>query len=135
VTVVDASILTAYFVASDPNHASVRAWIGRALEEFNQLHAPTLALPETCGAIRRRTRSVTLGDRALATLTAMPALTLHPVTVALARRAAAIAVGIGVKGCDATYIALSQQLDETLLTLDIEQRQRGASVARTATPD
>ena len=64
------------------------------------------------------------------------ALTIEfiPVTQAVAERAAAIAADYCVRGCDAVYIAVAEQLGDDLITLDRQQLERGAAVVTTSRP-
>ncbi len=65
----------------------------------------------------------------------MPALTLIPVTDALADLAAALAADLRLKGADALYVAVALQRGISLTTWDEEQRIRGAQVIVTKLPD
>jgi len=56
------------------------------------------------------------------------------VTVELAERAAGIAADCGIRGCDAVYVALSQEAGDELVTLDRQQLERGRTVAVTRKP-
>ena len=59
---------------------------------------------------------------------------LLPVTVALADRAATIAADHRIRGCDAVYIALADELDKHLVTLDRQQLERGIAVVNAYEP-
>ena len=56
------------------------------------------------------------------------------ISVTLAAKAAQIASLHRVRGCDAVYLALSDQLSVPLVTLDNQQRERGAAVVQTIAP-
>ena len=48
-------------------------------------------------------------------------ITLYPITTSIAERAAEIAADYKIRGCDAVYVALAEQLGDELVTLDSEQ--------------
>jgi predicted nucleic acid-binding protein len=56
------------------------------------------------------------------------------VSVALGAKAAQIASQCRVRGCDAVYLALAEQLSETLVTIDKQQNERSAAVVQTTEP-
>ena len=53
----------------------------------------------------------------------------------MAERAASIAAEYQVRGCDAIYLALAEQMDDYLVTLDRQQLERGAEVAAAFKPE
>ena len=59
---------------------------------------------------------------------------LVPVSVHLAGRAAVVATDHRLRGCDAVYVALADQLDDVLVTLDRQQLERGADLVVTRRP-
>ncbi|MEO8084200.1 MAG: PIN domain-containing protein, partial [Ardenticatenales bacterium] len=61
-------------------------------------------------------------------------VTLWPVPETLALRAAEIVGTHRIRGCDAVYVALAEQLGEPLVTLDNEQLARGGSLVVTLRP-
>ena len=50
------------------------------------------------------------------------------------QQAAQIAADYKIRGCDAIYVALAQQLDDYLITLDNQQYTRGAYIIDTRRP-
>jgi predicted nucleic acid-binding protein len=59
---------------------------------------------------------------------------MYPVTFGLAERAAEIAAEYKIRGCDAIYVALAEQLGEELVTLDNEQLTRSTAVISARRP-
>jgi predicted nucleic acid-binding protein len=59
---------------------------------------------------------------------------LIPVTLAMAEQAALIAAEHRIRGCDAVYVALADQLSDTLVTLDRQQLERGAALVTVRAP-
>jgi predicted nucleic acid-binding protein len=52
----------------------------------------------------------------------------------MAEQAASVAAEHRIRGCDAVYIALADQLDDVLVTLDRQQLERGAAVVAVREP-
>jgi predicted nucleic acid-binding protein len=67
-------------------------------------------------------------------LFALGAVELIPLDRERARRAAALAAASGVRGADAVYLALAQELVENLVTLDRLQAEQGAKLVEIRTP-
>jgi predicted nucleic acid-binding protein len=59
---------------------------------------------------------------------------LVPLTEQRARQAAQIAITCRLRGADAVYVALAQELGTTLITWDAELLARGALAVPTMTP-
>lgn len=134
--VVDASVWVSRFVRTDIAHERSKRWFSDAAEKQLTLYAPAIVLPEVAAAIARTiegTRGDELAGEALAVLRAS-GVKIIEVSVALGAKAAQIASQCRVRGCDAVYLALAEQLSETLVTLDNQQRERGAAVAQTLKP-
>jgi predicted nucleic acid-binding protein len=93
--------------------------------------APAIALPEVARAVQVAGQD---GLAAIAELRSMLAFELHDVSVSLAARAAEIAAGCAIRGCDAIYVALAEHLQTELVTLDQQQRERGGQIVPTREP-
>ncbi|RME30683.1 PIN domain-containing protein [Candidatus Parcubacteria bacterium] len=63
-----------------------------------------------------------------------PQLTLVTLDETLAEEAAEIAADRGLRGADAVYVAVARRHRCILISLDREQRERGAAVVPTQTP-
>lgn len=133
VSVIDASVLVAYFVPFDPAHDAARTWFSLVGRETERVTAPTLLLSEVCGSVARR-NGPDDGNKVLRQLLLPGFLDLRPVSASLATTAAALAVRLGLKGCDAIYVALADELKDDLVTLDGEQLRRGGQVVRVVRP-
>jgi predicted nucleic acid-binding protein len=133
--VVDASVVVSRLVAHDMNHEASRRWLTRHVAGGGLVIAPTLLLPEVAGAVSRRTGEPRLARRAVGALLRVPGLRRITVDDVLARTAAALAGRLRVRGADAVYIAVAANLGLSLVTWDVEQRDRGAGVVEVLTPD
>ena len=134
-TVADASVMVAHLHHEDRFHLESTSWIAQRLLAGGVIIAPRLVLAEVAGATARRTGDSTIGHAAVQQLLAMPGLSLVPVTDNLADSAAMFAAELRLKGADAVYIAVAAELSMPLVTWDDEQRDRGAHVIDTRSPN
>ena len=133
--VVDASVYVALIHEEEPGHAASWAWIQDAQTRREPLQAPNILAAEVGSAISRGTGNNELAHQIVVQLLTSNVVELVPVTPQLAGRAAVIAADQQLRGCDAVYVALADQADDVLVTLDRQQLERGAAVAATASPD
>ena len=132
--VVDASVWVSRLVPPDVHHAASRRWMARHTADGGVLVAPVLLLPETAGAISRRTGTPELAHRAVNRLLRLRSLRLVPVDGRLAEAAARLAADLGLRGADAVYVATAQLLNIPLVTWDSDQQARAARVIAAHTP-
>lgn len=114
VTVVDASVLTAFYAADDPRREVVIARMGQA----GSLHAPAHIDIEVVSALRgMATNRRALRSAVPAALRHLAGLPLRrvPLTSLLER---VWALRANLTAYDAAYIALAERLDAPLLTCD-----------------
>ena len=122
--VIDASVHAADARPQEPHHAEARALLARLATEGRIVYLPVIVLAEVASAISRGTGRPALAQRLTATLRRVPYFQFVPVDDALGRLAAELAAQQQLRGCDAVYVALAQQRDATLITLDRQQRER-----------
>lgn len=133
--VVDASVHIADMRPSEPHHPAARAFMDRMRQSGKPVYGPIIALAEIAGGLAWGTGRPDLARRQIRLLQRFPNFVFVPVDEALGQLAAETAATQQIRGCDALYVALAQQLDATLVTLDAEQRQRGLAVVTTQTPE
>ena len=132
--VVDASVWVSRFVPKDVYHQPSYRWLEGALTRGDLLAAPALLLAEVAGAVSRRTGRPELAARAIDLLEQLPNSRLVTVDPQLARLAARLAGQLRLRGGDALYMALAQQLGFSLVTWDREQVERGGAATSVFTP-
>ncbi len=130
----DANVFVRDLDSRDPNHPVCRALLEQLAQARIPIVAPALLLSEVAGALSRETRNPMSGRTAITILQTLPNLTLVALDAALAQAAAEIAADRLLRGADAVYVAVARQYGCTLVTLDQEQRERGAALVRTQTP-
>lgn len=132
--VMDASVYVTMLDANDPEHTNCLAWFTAAATSDEPIVAPSLILSEVAAAISCGHSDAELAKAVVGALEASAIVSLVAVTSQLAKRAAIIAADQRVRGADAVYLALAQQLNDVLVTLDRQQLQRGAAVVATQRP-
>ena len=132
--VIDASVFVALINTHEASHASSWAWFESAQRALDKITAPVILLSEAAAALSRGVGNPGLAHRAIQLAKDAKLIELAPVTPALAERAAAIAADHRIRGCDAIYVALAEQLNEPLVTLDRQQLERAAEVVDTRKP-
>ncbi len=132
--VIDASVYVALFDRDDPEHRACQSWFSAAAKAGDLVLAPCLILSEVAAAVSRGRNDAVLAARIVSLLENSAIVRLVPVSCELASRAARIAADQRIRGADAIYVALAQQVDDKLVTLDRQQLQRGAAVVVTQRP-
>ncbi len=132
--VIDASVYVALINAHESAHASSWVWFEQAQATREPVVAPVILLAEVAAALSRGVGDPALAHRVVQQLLRSKVIELVPVTTAMAERSAAIAADHRIRGCDAIYVALAEQLSDHLVTLDQQQLERGAAVVTTRKP-
>jgi predicted nucleic acid-binding protein len=133
--VVDASVWVSRLVPQDTHHAASRRWFESFTAEGGRLVAPILLLPEIAGAISRRTGAPDLAHQAVQSLQRMRTLRLVALDRRLGQAASQLAADLGLRGADATYVAIADQLKIPLLTWDNEQVEKAGKRITVLMPD
>jgi predicted nucleic acid-binding protein len=132
--VIDASVYIALINTHEGHHTSSWNWFQQAQTAREQISAPLILLAEIAAALSRGLGNPALAHQVIQQLWYSKIIDLAPVTPKLARRAAAVAADHQIRGCDAVYVALAEQLGDYLITLDQQQLERGAVVITTRRP-
>ena len=132
--VVDSSIYTAIINVNDVFHSRCIEWLRAVRKQQASLYAPVIIMSEVAAATSRGQGDPQLALQVVRSLRNSRWIELAPISETLAFQAAQIAAQHRIRGCDALYVALAQQLGETLVTLDRQQLTRGAAVVVTLEP-
>ena len=132
--VIDASVWVAINHAADPGHARCVAWFDSALESNDRLLAPTLLAAEVAGAIRRLTGKQDVAAGVVEQLFELGVVELIGLDPVRSRRAAGVAGSTSLHGADAVYLALAQELEEVLVTIDRQQADRASGIVEVRMP-
>jgi predicted nucleic acid-binding protein len=132
--VIDASVAVALVNSREQEHKSSWAWLEQAREMGESVTAPAILLAEVAAALSRGMGNPALAQRVVQQLVQSELVELVPVTLILAQQAATMAAEHRIRGCDAIYVALAEQLGEQLVTLDRQQLEWGAAVVMVRAP-
>lgn len=132
--IIDASVYIALVNAHEKEHASSWAWFEQARAAEESVVAPVILLAEVAAALSRGMGDAPLAHRVVQQLARSGVIELVPITMPIAERAAEIAAEHRIRGCDAVYVALADQLSDTLVTLDRQQLRRGAALVTVRSP-
>ncbi len=133
--VADASVWVSLFMTQDVNHTASRLWVETYNVRDGQLVAPTFLLVEVAAAIARRSQQSFPARQAVQQLTSFNLLRLVPVDTGLIDDAIDAAINFRLRGGDAMYVGLAQQLGIPLISWDNEQLRRAGVMIGTYTPD
>ena len=128
--VVDASIFVSYLVSEDRFHVLCKNWLNKERSNDVILVSPSLMLVEVAGAISRRTGNSQLAERTIHSFNHLNGLRLVGMNQTLVEAGAILATRLGLRGADAIYVAVAQELNIPLATLDSDQRTRAANAVR-----
>jgi predicted nucleic acid-binding protein len=134
VYVVDASVWVSRLVLNDVHHEPSYSWLEGTVNRGELIVAPALLLAEVAGAISQRTGRPELAAQAVDLLEQLPNSRLVAIDPQLAHQAAHLAGEHRLRGSDAFYVALAQQLGFSLVTWDREQAERGSAATPVITP-
>jgi predicted nucleic acid-binding protein len=134
VIVIDTSVYVALMNKEDVGHEASRRWFESVIRNGERLVAPIIIMAEAGAAITRGLNDPAFGQQVVEQISQLSFLELIPIDYSLAELAASIAVNYRIRGCDALFVALAQQRNEPLVTLDKQQRERGAAVVTIIEP-
>ena len=133
-SVIDASVYVALINVLEYEHESCWSWFQSEQAQQRTVSAPVVLLAQVAAALSRGAGDPALAHRVVRHLLDAGLVELVPVTEALAERAASIAADHNIRGCDAVYVALAENLGTDLITLDRQQSERGGAVVTTRRP-
>ena len=127
--VVDATILVASFLDDEPSHWDALRYVSGLTNGDYHFHLPQLAIVETLAAINRRVRVhqdayVWAVRSSFEDWLAQERLTLYDLNNARAGHSVEIALRDRLRGSDAVYAALADELGFPLKSYDTEHLQR-----------
>lgn len=132
--VVDASVWVCRFLQGDVHYEPTRRWLTDYVEQGGTCVVPVLGLIEVSGAIARRTDDSSLARRVVDAIVGIPGTRVVPVDAQLGQEAVDVAADLRLRGADAVYVAVADQVGVPLVTWDHEQRERSASLISSYTP-
>ncbi len=133
--IIDASVLVADLRPSEPYHSEATALLDFVREQKMVVSLPAIALTEVAGAISRGTGRTSLAYRVIRLLQTTRHYQWIAIDSPLALQAANLAAEYRLRGYDAVYLALAQQIGAPLVTLDEELCKRKPSDIEVTRPE
>lgn len=134
-SIIDTSVYVAIVNRTEPGHQASLAWFKHMERTNSPITAPAIFLAEVGAALSRGLGNAEIGHQIVNQLLQRNLVEIVPVTTYLGQRAALIAANYKIRGCDAVYVALAEQLERPLVTLDRQQLERGSRVVTTMSPE
>lgn len=132
--VIDASIIARDLDPTEPEHDICHELLEALATAEMEFAAPVLLLAEVAATISRTRRDAIRARVAVMGLRELANLILVPLDEILAQRAADVASDYRLRGADAVYVAVAEQLGMALVTLDEEQRTRATGIVTAIGP-
>ena len=132
--VLDASVLVAFLRPGDPFHGDADAMVKRLTLMPVTLYVPAMAFAEVAAALARGEDDTALALSGISHLNKLRRLRVIAVDKSVGWMAAYAAANYRIRGCDAVYVALAQNLSAVLVTLDRQQRERSPRTVVAQTP-
>ncbi|MCA9964497.1 MAG: type II toxin-antitoxin system VapC family toxin [Anaerolineales bacterium] len=133
--IIDASVYVALMNEQEKAHAACWRWFEQAVEQKQILSSPAILVAEVGAALSRGTADTSFARQVVEQLHHSVTIQLLAITPSLAFRAGIIAADYKIRGCDAIYVTLAEQLGRPLVTLDKQQLERGSRVVTTMSPE
>ncbi len=132
---IDASVFINAFNPHEAGHAHSLRLLAMVHEHADPVMVPTLLVPEIAAAVARASGDGPGALQYAVATAALPHLTFVSLTPAVARQAAELSAGHGLRGADAIYLVVARRYGTTLVSCDDEQRGRGSAIATCQMPE
>ena len=132
---VDASVWVNGFDQRESGHETSRQVLELLRAQTIPIIEPILVLAEVAGAISRTRQDPARAEAFATTLGQLPNVTILPLDEVLGQQALALAAQHGLRGADAVYAAVAQQVGCTLISLNNEHLTRLAGLISVQTPE
>ena len=131
---VDASVFVNAFRPHEPGHAESLEFLTAIHEAGDALIVPTLVLTEIAAALARANDNSEEAIDYAEALGQLSNVTLVPLSLSMARRAAEAAASFRLRGADAIYVEVARRYGTILISRDEEQLGRGGKAVVCQTP-
>lgn len=132
--VVDTSVWIGATLPGDVHFAVTQPWMGQVELTQTRFAVPAHFLAEVSGVLARIGTNDSFVQAVIEHINSSERFEIYPISSGDGLFGAEIAWRARVRGADAIYIALANQLDVPLVSWDRQQRERGALFCRTMTP-
>ncbi len=132
--VVDASVFVSRLFEHDVHHDPSARWFEDREREGGLFVVPAILPAEVAGAVRRRLDDGSVARRIVVWLMRLPALRVVTLDRRVGEQIAQLAADLGLRGADASYVAVARMLGLPLVTWDQDQSRRAEGTVATLTP-
>jgi predicted nucleic acid-binding protein len=132
--VFDASFIVSSLVTHDENFGKADQFLRNSFRPGDRWIVPSIALTEVIAAVTSVLKNVELASRTMQPFIGSDRLVLYDIGMTRAERAGVLAAQLGMKACDAIYVALAQEVGEPLVTFDRQQAARAQGVISVIVP-
>jgi predicted nucleic acid-binding protein len=132
---VDASVFVNAFNPHETGHAASLMFLTALQQRGDPVIVPALLLVEIASAVSRATDDTEAALAYAHSIEGLSHVSLVPLTLALARQAAAIAATRRLRGADAVYVSVARRYGTVLVSRDREQMARGSAAVTCLTPE
>jgi predicted nucleic acid-binding protein len=132
--ILDSSVWVSVLLSQDSHHLTSIRWFENESDAGQTFVVPGIFLAEIAGATSRRTGLPGLAQQAVTQIGETDRFDVREIDEGIAMLAAEFAAVLSLRGADAIYVALANQLAMPLVTWDREILQRAASVIEVSSP-
>jgi predicted nucleic acid-binding protein len=132
---IDASVFVNAFRPHEPGHGESLRFLSLICGRGDAVIVPTLVLTEIAASLARANDNSEEAIDYADALAQLPNVTLVPLSLAMARKAAEAAANFRLRGADAIYIEVARRFATTLVSRDEEQLKRGGQAVGCQTPE
>lgn len=127
---IDSSIFVAALRKAEEKYESCKNLLQKVASGDYKAVEPYTVLVEVVAAVRRRTGSMELAERAREDLLAIEGITFEEVVKYRAEEACQIAAQTGIRGMDAVVVQITKENNCTLVTLDSEMALKAKNLVQ-----
>jgi predicted nucleic acid-binding protein len=131
---VDSSVFVSAARPSEPGFQDCTTFLAWVRQGQPRLFLATLVLVETAAALSRTGSREDISQQYALAIGQLPNAVLVALDEGLARQAGAFGARHKLRGADAVFLATASIFAAELVTLDMEQLERGAKIVQALTP-
>lgn len=130
----DASVIINAQRPSEPYSKQSKDFLEEIKQKKLKVFLPEITIPEITSGLLRGTRNPKIAYEFAVVLRIVPNFSFVPVDTHLANLASWIISKTGLKSADAIYVALTFDYNLTLITLDLDQLNKGKKFVKVRKP-
>lgn len=132
---IDASVFVNAFSPTEAGSEKSWRFLTAIFKAGLPVHVPTLMLVEVVASLARKQNNTEMALNWMREIQEVRHIVFINLDTLLAQEAADLAARHRLRGSDAVYVAVARRFGATLVTLDIEQRERAAAIVPVRWPE